>query len=143
MASLTFPFLISHPLEALYLHPKICGSIWALFLIESFPFINTLITTPTKLYLWSSTWNSLEIHHVALSWLKNAYSIDVAFFPLHYMAFNYNSTTTLLCHTHWNFWEKCKEEPLYGYLELSRCLLWKVLKWLQALSLSSFTFKNL
>ena len=41
------------------------------------------------------------------------------------------------------FWGKCKEELLYGYLELSRHLLWKILKQLQASSPLSFTFKNL
>ena len=58
------------------------------------------------------------------------------------MAFNYSSTTVLLYCTYWKFWGKCKEEPPYGYLKLSRHLLWKVLKWLQASFPLSFTFKN-
>ena len=76
----------------------------------------------------SNTWSSLEIHCKESTQSKNAYCIDVTYFPSLYMVFKYGFTTKLLYRTTWKSWEKCREELLFGYWEPSKHHLWKVLK---------------
>ena len=73
---------------------------------------------------------------------QSVYSIGAASYPSHYMAINYGSITMPLYCTIWKSCGKCKEELLYGYLELLKHLQLKALKWLQELFPSNYTFKN-
>ena len=118
----------SQLLEDLFLCLKIHRNTWASSLIGSFHSINILIITQTKPYPQSSVWSFLVIYHVVLFRLKSIYSIGAAFYLLHYMAINYSSIIISLYCTIWKSCGKCKEELLYGYLELSKHFQLKALK---------------
>ena len=76
-------------------------------------------------------------------WHKNAFSIGLAFFPLHYMGFSYGFTIVLLCRITWKYWGKCKEKLPYGSWEPSKPLCCLVSKLLQDLYPSNSIFRSL
>ena len=143
IGSSTLLHLISLLLEVLLFVPKIHGSTWDSFLIESSLSINTLTIIQTKPFQRSNAWSFLGTYHEESPQFRNAYCIDAVSSPLLYMVINYGFTKMLPYCTTWKSWWKCKEELLFGYWELSKHYLWKALKLLQESFLSNLIFRNL
>ena len=140
--SSTLPHLISLLSKVPLFTPKTHRSTWDLSLTGSSLFINTSTIIRTKLFQQSNIWSFLGTHCEELTQFRNTYCINAVYSPSLYMVINYGSTTMLPFYTLWKSWGKCKEELLFGYWELSKHCLQKILKLLQDSFLLNSIFRN-
>ena len=139
--SISLP-LISHQLEVPFSSPRAHGSTWGLSLTGSSHFTNTSTSTWIKLFLQSSIWDFLEIHHEISTQIRNTSYIGTTYFPLHYTDSSYSFTTKLLYYTPWKSSEKYREGLPFRYWELSEHHLRMVLKPSLVLFLLNSTSKS-
>jgi len=91
----------------------------------------------------SSIWRYLTIRCEVSSLIKSVSYTSLVFSLLYYIASKCSFTTKLHYLTHWQSWEKCREEQPFGFLECFEHLHHSVLRLSQALSLFTFILRNL